>query len=463
MDHIKNLREILGSTALLSEEQDLQAYGRDWIKDYTPEPLCIALPESREQVQAVLRYCYEQQLAVVPSGGRSGLSGGATACRKEVILALDKLNKFIEVNPIDRTITCDAGVITQKVQETASANGLYFPIDFASKGSSQIGGNVATNAGGIRVIKYGNIRDWVLGLEAVLPDGRLLELNGSLFKNNTGYDLKSLLIASEGTLAVITRVTLRLTQEPKDLVRVLCGLNSLDGVLEFLKALRTEVSEVSAFEFFPRIGLDKVINHHKLRDPFPDAYPFYVVAEVENCNDTLKEQLEEFLCSLMESETLAYVVISQSHKHREELLAFRELLPETLSSMHTLHKNDISVPVPAIPEFLNDLTAAINREYPDYEVVTFGHIGDGNLHINILKPAALSDADFFARSKQADTCIFEAVRKYRGSISAEHGVGIKKKQVLNFSRSETEIELMRGIKKVFDPKAILNPGKIFDL
>lgn len=459
---INRLKALLPEGRVLSDSGALKTYGKDWLTDFKPDPLCIVLPESEPEVQTILSFCNEHGVSVVPSGGRTGLSGGATASNGELILSLERLNKFIEVNTTEQTITVDAGVVTERIQQLTAEQGLFFPIDFASKGSSQIGGNIATNVGGIRVIKYGNIRDWVLSLNVVLADGTAMTLNGELFKNNTGYDFRSLFIGSEGTLGIITRATLRLTEPPGDLCRILCGVTSLNSILHLLQAVRSEFSGLSAFEFFPRNGLEKVLLHHRLRDPFEESFPYYVLIELEGVTSVARESLEEFFCTLLEEETLAWVVMSQSQKQLEELLALRELLPETLSMLHTLHKNDISVPVSKIPLFIERFDQVIAENYPDYEVVTFGHIGDGNLHVNVLKPEGVSQEEFLTHAKQSDIRLFELVRDFNGSISAEHGVGLKKKAFLAYTRSPLEISLMQKVKQVFDPNGILNPGKIFD-
>lgn len=459
---IKDLIALLSPEQVHSDKDSLEQYGRDWISDYTPNPNCIVFPNSQSDVQAVLRYCHENKIAVVPSGGRTGLSGGATACNGELVLSLARLNKTISVNQVDHTITVDAGVITEKVQLAAAAEGLFFPMDFASKGSSTIGGNIATNAGGIKVLKYGSMRDLVLSLDVVLADGTAITCNGNLIKNNTGYDLRSLLVGSEGTLGIVTQATLKLCPPPKDILRVLCGIESSKSVRSLLQKCRSAFRSVSIFELFPRNGLEAVLQQHSIQDPFPDAFPYYVLIELEDCPDNARDAVEEFFCERMEEETLSWVVMSQSQRQLEELLSLRELLPETLAARYTLHKNDISVPIAVLPEFLLELEALLEQSYQEFPCFVFGHIGDGNLHINIAKPAEMPVATFFKTCKKKDELIFTLVARYRGSISAEHGVGLKKKEYLHFSRQAIEVELMRGIKSAFDPQGILNPGKIFD-
>lgn len=465
MSNIKYLesrcRAVLGPEAVLTDEPSRQFYGRDWIKDFKPNASFVVLPSTTEQVQEVVRLCNQLLVPLVPSGGRTGLSGGATATNGEVVLSLERMRKILDVNRIDRTIRCEAGVVLEKIQLEASAHGLYFPVDFSTRGSSQIGGNLATNAGGIRVIRYGNIRDWVVGLKAVTGAGELVELNGSLFKNNTGYDLRHLMVGSEGTLGIITEVTLRLTTPPKDVARVLCGLGSNDDVLPLLTFCRDNLRDLSAFEFMERRALQEVLHHRSLRDPLSQPYPTYVLVEVELNWPGASEQLGNTFGEAYEKGLITDVVVSESVAQSQELMNLRDLIGETLSSHYTLHKNDISVPVPSIPAFLHELHAAINEKYASLRAVVFGHVGDGNLHVNILKTSGVSDADFWNTCHEADRTVFSLVQRYGGSVSAEHGVGLLKRDFLGYSRSEYQVNLMRSIKRAFDPRGILNPGKIF--
>ena len=467
MSNIKVLedrcRAILGPEAVLTDEPSRQFYGRDWIKDFKPNASIVLLPSTTAQVQQIVNVCNELLIPLVPSGGRTGLSGGATATNGEAILSLERMRKISEVNRIDRTLRCEAGVVLEKIQLEASAHDLYFPVDFSTRGSSQIGGNLATNAGGIRVIRYGNIRDWVVGLTAVTGAGDIVELNGSLFKNNTGYDLRHLMVGSEGTLGIITEVTLRLTTPPKDVARVLCGLGSNDEVLPLLVFCRDQFRDLSAFEFMERRALQEVLHHRSLRDPLSQPYPAYVLVEVELNHPGAAEHLGNTFGEAYEQGLITDVVVSESVAQAQELMNLRDLIGETLSSHYTLHKNDISVPVPSIPAFLHELHAAVNEKYASLRAVVFGHVGDGNLHVNILKTSGISDAEFWELCHEADHTIFSLVQRYQGSVSAEHGVGLLKRDFLGYSRPQSQIELMRNIKRAFDPRGILNPGKIFAL
>lgn len=454
------LRAALSEDLVLSDENSKVFYGRDWLKDFAPAPSVVVLPESIQHVQSIIQLCIKHQVPIVPSGGRTGLSGGATATNGEVVVSMERMRKILEINRTDRTIRCEAGAILEQVQVAAKDVGLYFPVDFSSRGSAQIGGNISTNAGGIRVIKYGNFRDWVLGLTVVTGRGEILHLNGSLFKNNSGYDLRNLVIGSEGTLCIIVEATLKLTAPPKDVTRVLCGLSGPEAVLPLLTFCRDKLRDLSAFEFMERLPFQEVIKRRNIRDPLAQSYPAYALIECELAAPNALEEITNVFGEAYETNLIQDVVVSESSAQAQELMNLRDLISETLSQHYTLHKNDISVPVPAIPEFLEKLHTSIRSTYPTFRVDVFGHVGDGNLHVNVLKPADMSDTDFWNACHEADHAIFTMVQSFRGSISAEHGVGLLKRDFLSYTRSAEELSLMRGIKQVFDPHNILNPGKV---
>lgn len=455
------LREKLPEQLILTDRDSCAFYGRDWLKDFEPNASMVVLPESIEHIQAVVRSCIDAKVAIVPSGGRTGLSGGATAMNGEVVVSLERMRRILEVNRVDRTIRCEAGVVLERIQMSAAEQGLYFPVDFSSRGSSQIGGNIATNAGGIRVIRYGNVRDWIVGLRVVTGTGEILELNGSLFKNNSGYDLRSLFVGSEGTLGIIGEATLRLASPPRDTTRVLCGLSANDAILPLLSNCRDNLRGLSAFEFMEQSAVEEVVVRRGLRNPFVATYPTYILVEIELNEPGASDEVVRVFGEAFESGLIQDVVVSESTAQSKELMDLRDLVSETLSTHYTIHKNDISVPVTAIPTFVKELHACIGAAYPDFRVVVFGHVGDGNLHVNVLKPAGMEDKDFWNLCHQADHTIFATVQRHQGSISAEHGVGLLKRDFLHYTRSNAEIQLMHGIKRVFDPHGIMNPGKIF--
>jgi glycolate oxidase subunit GlcD len=462
LDIQKHFEKLLTPEQILSSKSDLIAYGKDWLADFEPNPSLVLLPKTIAEVQEILKVCNDLSLPLVPSGGRTGLSGGATALNKEIILSLQKLNQIKEIDTVGRTISCEAGVTTQQLQEAATAAGLYFPIDFASKGSSHIGGNIATNAGGIRVIRYGNIRDWVLGLKVVCASGELLNLNGALYKNQTGPDLKSLFIGSEGILGVIVEATLKLIKPPNNLIRAIIGLESIKHVMSLVQKIRSRFSSISACEYFTNQALQLVLESNNLRNPLTQSCAHYLLLEIEDEETSLRNSIENFLMLELENDNATDIIVSQNSSQADAFLRYRELIPETISRVATPHKNDISVPVAKITEFVEELKKLMQQLCPEYQVIIFGHVGDGNLHINILKPETIDKKDFFQNCKKLDKEVFELVKNFYGSISAEHGVGLLKKDFLEFSRSKTEIELMRKIKVQLDPKNILNPGKVFD-
>jgi glycolate oxidase subunit GlcD len=444
---------------MLTDAESLKTYGKDWTKHYAPKPSAILLPKTTEQVAEIVKWARQTKTPLVPSGGRTGLSAGAYATSGEVVVSLQKMNRILELDTFDQTVRCEAGVITEQLQKYALENGFYYPVDFAARGSSQIGGNVATNAGGIKVIRYGLTRQWVTGLKVVTGRGEILNLNKSLVKNATGYDLRQLFIGSEGTLGLITEVTLALTKKPKELVVFVMGTNDLASIMQIYKRFKTEVSLI-AYEMFTDIAL-KYVTAQGTAKPFGTECKYYVLLELEHESDAYLERATEIFAELLEAGVVVDGTISQNPKQAAELWKLRENITEATSHKQP-YKNDVSVRVSKVPEFLTEMSETLKREHPTFEVVWFGHVGDGNLHINILKPDELSSADFVARCKTVDEIMFNMIEKFEGSISAEHGVGLVKKAFLHHTRSKAEIEIMREIKRVFDPDRILNPGKIFD-
>ncbi len=458
-DFVALFSEIVGEQYLLTEQDDKLNYGQDWSRLYQPAPAFIVRPGSTEEVAKVLSLANQHKLAIVPSGGRTGLSGGAVASNGEIVLSLDRLNHISDFNPIDQTVCCGAGVITQQLQEFALEQGLYYPVDFASAGSSQIGGNIATNAGGIKVLKYGLTRDWVVGLTAVTIEGKILNLNNGLVKNATGYDLRHLLVGSEGTLAVITEAQMALTKQPQDPTVMLLALDALADVSKLLVHFQASMT-LLAFEFFSQQALEKVIAHRDIKPPFADPANFYVLIEFEADSEQAMDAALTAFEQAAENQWLMDGIISQSQQQAEELWVYREGISESISH-YPPYKNDIAVKPSQVGEFLTKVDEFVTSHYPDFENIWFGHIGDGNLHLNILKPADMALDTFKQQCAQANPQIFEILQAFEGSISAEHGVGLLKKDYLEYSRSNTEIQLMRAIKTTFDPDNLLNPGKLF--
>ena len=456
---LDGIRAFIDPAHVRTDPDSCLNYGRDWTRLHVPNPLAVVLPGSIEQVQTLVRYANDHQLALVPSGGRTGLSGAAVACQGEIVVSLERMNRILDFDPVDRSVTCQAGVVTETVQNFARDHGLCYPVDFASRGSSQIGGNIATNAGGIKVIRYGLTRDWVTGLKVVTGRGDLLDLNRGLIKNASGYDLRHLFIGSEGTLGIIVEATLKLTRPLCEPVVMVFGVTDLDSVMSLYHVFRNKL-ELSAFEFFSELALLHVLKKG-LHRPFDAATPYYVLIEFENPEQLHTDTALALFEQCAEQGWLADGVISQSESQAKELWRLREDISESISE-YLPYKNDLAVRISRAPAFLAEADALLTREYPDFEVLWYGHIGDGNLHINILKPATMDHPAFVAKCGVVSAHLFEILQRYGGSISAEHGVGLTKKPYLRYTRDEAEISYLRAIKLAFDPNGIINPGKIFD-
>ncbi len=457
---LKDLQTILTANQVTGSAPDLQTYGKDWSIYYAANPSLIVFPENEKNVVDLVLWARKHKIPLVPSGGRTGLSSAATATNKEVVVAFDRMNKILDFNETDLVLTVQPGVITETVQNFAEEKGYYYPVDFAAVGSSQMGGTVATNAGGVKVVKYGLTRNWISGLKVVTGAGESLYLNKSLKKNATGYDLRHLLIGSEGTLGFFTQIEIQLTSQPKELKVLVLGLDHLEHSLEVFRTFNKKMS-VTACEFFSHQAMQKVLAAHaKLSAPFETQAPFYLLLEVEQTGEDSAELIESLFSDCLENGWVSDGVISQNSTQSENFWSLREYISESISPF-TPYKNDVSVRVSRAPEFVKTTQEIIQKSYPDWEVIWFGHIGDGNLHINILKPKDLSREDFIKKCQGADDLLYQQIAKYDGSVSAEHGVGLAKKKFLHYSRSPQEIEILKQIKKIFDPDNIINPGKIF--
>ena len=452
---IEALNELLSPKRVRTDAEALANWGRDWTRSFTVAPRAIVFPETTDEVVALVRAANTNGWSLVPSGGRTGLSGGAVASNGEIVVSFDRMNRILDFNEADRVVRCQAGVVTEALQAFAQEKGLYYPVDFASSGSSHIGGNIATNAGGIRVIRHGLTRDWVAGLKVVTGTGAVLDLNHGLVKNATGYDLRHLFIGSEGTLGFIVEAQMWLAQAPLQQMVMVLGVERFPDILKVLARFQSGLT-LSAFEFFSELALQKVTAHRKLRRPLDQPAAFYALLEFDI--DSLDVALRIFE-ACVDDGWVGDGVVSQSEAQAAELWQLREGISESIAPF-TPYKNDVSVRISAMPEFLTQIDRIVTDAYPDFEVCWYGHIGDGNLHLNILKPAALSIDEFFARCHHISPRLFEVVSAHDGSISAEHGVGLLKRDFLQYSRSPDEIAAMRALKAVFDPNGVMNPGKL---
>ena len=456
MGNIEALNEIFSRGRVKTDQADLIHWGTDWTRSFEVAPQAVVFPERIDELVALVKLAGENSLKLVPSGGRTGLSGGAVALNDEIVVSFDRMNQIHAFNPTDRIVSCQAGVITQKLQEYALERGLFYPVDFASSGSSQIGGNIATNAGGIKVIRYGLTRDWIAGLTVVTGTGDIIRCNRGLVKNATGYDLRHLFIGSEGTLGFIVEAEIKLAPGPKPQRVMVLGVNDLNDILNLLQCFQQHVV-LTAFEFFSELALRKVINQGDVPRPFSEPCAFYALVEFDaDANEEATIAFEEAL----DQGWVTTGVISQSDTQAAALWSLRENISESIAA-DTPYKNDLSVRISEVPGFLSDVDGIVNKHYPDLDVCWYGHIGDGNLHLNILKPESLTIDEFFERCHRINPELFSLIEQRGGSISAEHGVGLLKRDFLPFSRSDTEINLMRELKGVFDPSGIMNPGKLF--
>jgi len=442
------------------KSEDLSTWGQDWTRFFDPKPLAIVFPTKIEQLINIIRIARKHRIGLVPSGGRTGLSGGAVAQHEEIVVSFDKMNKIKDFNPIDQTLTCQSGVITQQIQDYASNHGLFYPVDFASSGSSQIGGNISTNAGGIKVIRYGMTRDQVIGVKVVTGKGDVLELNNGLLKNNTGYDLRQIFIGAEGTLGFIVEATLKLVRPPENLKVLLLAVLDISKMMTIVTQFRNRIN-VTAVEFFSDKALSLVVASGAEKKPLDNNSSWYLLLEYEALTSETDERAMEEFEDYLEKGLVTDGVISQNETQFIKLWRCRELISEVISKWSP-YKCDLSIKPSKIPEFLEHVEKTVSDIYPDFTIIWFGHIGDGNLHLNILKPEYMEASTFLDVCEKTIVSIFNLVKQYQGSISAEHGIGILKKKYLKYSRTTDEIYYMKQIKNIFDPDNILNPGKIFD-
>lgn len=455
---LKDLEQIFPSDRIATDGTSLAHYGRDWTKHYDIRPSAVVFPQSADEVSRLVKWARTNRIGLVPSGGRTGLSGGACALKGEIVVSFEKMNRILEYNETDRTARVQAGVVTEALQEFAKSKDAYYPVDFAARGSSHIGGNIATNAGGVKVLRYGLTRDWVMGLKVVTGEGEILELNKGLIKNATGYDLRHLFIGSEGTLGFVVEALIKFTSPPKPLTVMILGLSDLDAVMKVYREFRTKLP-LTAFEFFSDIALDTVTEHTHLAKPLGTNCPNYLLIEVENTDASTEAAILESFEACMSEGWVLDGAIAQSESQARDFWRLREDISEATAAF-TPYKNDVSVVVSKVPEFLLETDRVLKSGYPDFRVVWFGHIGDGNMHINILKPEGLARDEFLQRCKGVNQALFEIIARLGGSISAEHGVGLVKRDDLEHTRAKVEISIMRKLKTVFDPDGIMNPGKM---
>ncbi|MCG5076777.1 FAD-binding oxidoreductase [Paraburkholderia tagetis] len=458
MEAILNaLKDALGADAVRTGSEIESRYLGDWSAKSAHAPLAVVLPRNTQEVAAALRLCNALRQGVVPQGGLTGLAGGAVPTSNDICISLERLAGIEEIDRSAATMTVRAGTTLQAIQEAAEAADFEFQLDLGARGTCQIGGNLATNAGGIRVIQSGTARDQVLGLEVVLADGSVLSAMGKMIKNNTGYDLRHLFIGSEGTLGIITRAVLRLAPRPAARHTALCALSGYESAIALLQTLKARLGkELSAFELmWPDFFELGVAFSRSQQAPFSTAYPLYALIEHTSYANDRHDRLAQALARQLESGLLLDAVIAQSTSQARSLWEIREATAEFPVKLTPINF-DISIPIGDIGNFVDTCRAQLQSRWPASRAFFFGHIGDSNLHVTVdgrSIPGVPPDA--------LEPVVYDLVRTFQGSVSAEHGIGVHKRPFLGYTRSETELACMRSIKRALDPNGILNPGKLF--
>jgi FAD/FMN-containing dehydrogenase len=448
---------IVGAKNVLTAASDTAPYLTDWRKQYRGDAEGVVRPASTAEVSVVVRLCAEAGVAIVPQGGNTGLSGGAVPSgkRREIVLSLSRMNRIRALDALNDAITVEAGCVLADVQRAATEAGRLFALSLAAEGSCQIGGNLSTNAGGVNVLRYGNAREQLLGLEVVLPDGRIWNGLRSLRKDNTGYDLKQLFIGAEGTLGIITAAVLKLHPQPTASATAWIELRDPDCAVRLLGHLRRYCGDrITAFELLSRRCVNAVLAHRPaIRDPLPGPEGWYVLVELADggAGDALGRRLEQGLADALERKLATNAVIAKSDAESKALWSIREAVPE---AQFANVKHDISVAVSKIPEFIARADAALEAIVPRVPIYCFGHVGDGNLHYNV------GDAALLARRAEVNRIVYDEVAALEGSISAEHGLGQLKREEITRHKDPLELELMRAVKRALDPHGLMNPGKV---
>ncbi len=464
-DLLSHLRSIVGPSGYLDQAADIEPYLVDHRKLYHGATALVLRPDSTDQVSRILAACNEAGVGVVPFGGNTSYCGGTVPNEdgSEIVLSLARLKRVRTIDAVNNTMIVEAGCVLAEVQKAAEGVDRLFPLSLGSEGSCQIGGNLSTNAGGTAVLHYGMTRDLVLGLEVVLADGRVLDGLKGLRKDNTGYDLKHLFMGAEGTLGVITAASLKLFPRPVSAATALIAVPTPQAAVELLGRLRTATGSLTTFELMPRIGLELTVKHISgVSDPFDAPSPWYVLAEATSprAGDPLESIMEAALGDAMEAGLLADAVVAQSEAQRQMFWRIREQIPEAQRQEGASIKHDVSVMISRLPAFMEEGAAIVKRLAPTARLVAYGHLGDGNLHFNVTVPVGGDGKQFLASAPAINEAIHDLIAEYRGSISAEHGIGRLKREELEHYKSSAELEVMRAVKQALDPNGIMNPGKV---
>ncbi|PHH90264.1 hypothetical protein CDD83_4134 [Cordyceps sp. RAO-2017] len=472
-EHVAYFRRLLGDggSAVVSDvdgdgdaQADLDAFNEDWMHKYRGQCRLVLRPASTDHVSQILRYCNEKLLAVVPQGGNTGLVGGSVPVFDEIVVSMARMNRIHSFDEASGCLVLDAGCILEVADQYLEQRGHIFPLDLGAKGSCQVGGNVATNAGGLRLLRYGSLHGSVLGMEAVLPDGTVMDDLGTLRKNNTGYDLKQLFIGAEGTLGVITRLAVHCPQRPPAVNVALLGLDSYDKALRAFREAKGRLSEIlSAFELMDGRSLQMVQAVRREARPLEGEHPFYCLVETSGSDgDHDGDKLDRFLERVMADDVVADGVVAQDATQAKTLWSWREGVPECVGHWGGVYKYDVSIPLPCMYSLVDDVRARLDAaglagdsdQHPVVGVVGYGHMGDSNLHLNV------ATRRYDKQVEQAlEPYVYEWIERHRGSISAEHGLGLAKRDYVGYSRGTTMVALMKQIKRLYDPNRIMNPYK----
>ncbi|MCP4294685.1 MAG: FAD-binding oxidoreductase [Proteobacteria bacterium] len=456
---LEKLKKVVGKKGYWEGEDINPSSYEDALKERAVRPLIFLRPANTEEVSEILKLCYEAGQPIVPQGGMTGLSAAAAPFQGEISLSLERMNKILEFDPLTATMTVEAGIPLQKVQELAAEKGFLFPLDLGARGSCTIGGNISTNAGGTRVIRYGMMRDLILGMEAVLADGTIIESLNKLTKNNTGYDLKQLFVGAEGTLGIVTKAVLKVTTRNQYQQVAFCGLKDFESVTELLTLMRQKLgSDLSAFEVIWENTYKLIEKYAKsVKIPLKEYHPFNVLIESSGTQSSEdNQQLVEALEVALEQGLLQDAVIARSTAEVRDLWHFRDSVSELVPGAIPAHSYDVSIAVGDMGYFGKEVMDRLTGRWPESTLAFFGHIGDGNIHILVY-----IGSDNIAMHGEISEIIYGLTSELQGSVSAEHGIGITKREYLNYSRTPEEITLMKTLKQAIDPKGILSPGRIF--
>ncbi len=459
---IARFKSIVGDKYAVTDAADMAPYVTEERNLFHGHSPLILRPGSTAEVSAICKLATEHRIALVPQGGNTGLVGGQTPHNGEVVISMRRMDQIREVDSASNTMTCEAGVILQNAQQRAANADRLFPLSLGAEGSCTIGGNLSTNAGGTAALAYGVAREMALGLEVVLADGRILNGLSKLKKDNTGYDLRNLFIGAEGTLGIITAATLKLFPRPHAVETAFVGLKSPADALKLLAIAQNEAAgSLTSFELLADIAVDFSVRHSiDVRNPLSSTHPWYVLMELSSSRGDAREALEAILARGMDDGIVDDAAIAASLSQRGGFWKLRDEMSAAQKPEGGSIKHDVSVPVAAVPDFIAEADAAVIKLIPGARPVPFGHLGDGNIHYNVSQPIGANTADFLGRWHEVNAVVFAIVLRMGGSISAEHGIGVLKRDELPDVKDKVAIELMRGIKAMLDPLGIMNPGKV---